>query len=65
MLKLILLVVLALLAGCTGVPQGLQPVRDFELERDLGTWYEIARLDHPIPSSVGSQTYQPPMPGEA
>jgi len=48
MLKLILLVALALLAGCTGVPQGLQPVRDFELERYLGTWYEIARLDHPF-----------------
>ena len=46
MRRLILLVALALLAGCTGVPQGLQPVRDFELERYLGTWYEIARLDH-------------------
>lgn len=35
-----------LLAGCTGVPQGIQPVRGFEVERYLGTWYEIARLDH-------------------
>ena len=32
--------------GCTGVPEGLEPVRDFETERYLGTWYEIARLDH-------------------
>ena len=38
--------VLVPLAGCTGVPDGVQPVTDFELERYLGTWYEIARLDH-------------------
>ncbi len=35
-----------LLAGCTGVPEGLQPVRGFDAERYLGTWHEIARLDH-------------------
>ena len=32
--------------GCTGVPDGLQPVRGFQTSRYLGTWYEIARLDH-------------------
>nr|MCU0842239.1 lipocalin family protein [Thiobacillaceae bacterium] len=35
-----------LLGGCTGVPEGVQPVRGFDLDRYLGTWYEIARLDH-------------------
>lgn len=35
-----------LLAGCTGMPEGVQPVRGFQLERYLGTWHEIARLDH-------------------
>ena len=35
-----------LLAGCTGVPEGVQPVRGFDAERYLGTWHEIARLDH-------------------
>lgn len=35
-----------LLAGCTGPPEGVSPVTGFELERYLGTWYEIARLDH-------------------
>ena len=35
-----------LLAGCTPVPSGIKPVRNFEIERYLGTWYEIARLDH-------------------
>lgn len=37
-----------LIAGCTGVPKGLQPVRGFDVERYLGHWYEIARLDHPF-----------------
>lgn len=34
------------LAGCTGVPKGLNPVADFNLNRYSGPWYEIARLDH-------------------
>jgi apolipoprotein D and lipocalin family protein len=33
-------------AGCTGIPKGVTPVSDFELNRYLGKWYEIARLDH-------------------
>ena len=36
----------ALIVGCTGIPDGLQPVSGFQLERYFGTWYEIARLDH-------------------
>lgn len=32
--------------GCTTLPAGVQPVSGFELNRYLGTWYEIARLDH-------------------
>jgi len=34
------------LMGCTGIPEGIEPVTDFDQERYLGTWYEIARLDH-------------------
>ena len=44
--RLALLLLLMSLPGCTGVPDGLEPVREFELERYLGTWYEIGRLDH-------------------
>jgi apolipoprotein D and lipocalin family protein len=29
-----------------GIPDNVQPVENFELARYLGTWYEIARLDH-------------------
>lgn len=36
----------ALQSGCTGAPDGVDPVIGFELNRYLGTWYEIARLDH-------------------
>lgn len=34
------------LAGCLGMPKGVEPVENFELDRYLGNWYEIARLDH-------------------
>lgn len=34
------------ITGCTGIPENVRPVDHFELERYLGTWYEIARLDH-------------------
>jgi apolipoprotein D and lipocalin family protein len=37
---------LSLLTACIGVPDGVTPVTGFELPRYLGTWYEIARLDH-------------------
>lgn len=35
-----------LLSGCSGVPKGLYPVTDFDVNKYLGHWYEIARLDH-------------------
>ena len=28
------------------MPEGIVPVKDFDLNRYLGKWYEIARLDH-------------------
>ncbi len=42
----VVLSMLLVLSGCTGHPEGVQPVSGFELERYLGTWHEIARLDH-------------------
>lgn len=46
MKKLCLAFCLMFLAGCTGKPDGIEPVTDFDPNRYLGTWYEIARLDH-------------------
>lgn len=34
------------MGGCIGHPKMVTPVQDFELNRYLGKWYEIARLDH-------------------
>lgn len=34
------------LSGCVNVPKGVSPVNDFEVDKYLGQWYEIARLDH-------------------
>ncbi len=35
-----------LLTGCVTIPENVRPVDNFQLERYLGKWYEIARLDH-------------------
>ena len=35
-----------MLSGCLTVPDGIEPVDNFEINRYLGKWYEIARLDH-------------------
>ena len=42
--------------GCTGIPEGATVVEDFELERYLGTWYEIARLDHRFERGMSNVT---------
>ena len=44
--KVLMVVLAMLLSGCLGMPKTVQPVNNFELDRYLGTWYEIARLDH-------------------
>lgn len=47
MKKIILLCFASLiLSGCLGMPKTVKPVSGFELDRYLGKWYEIARLDH-------------------
>ena len=46
MKKLILGVALLFLSGCLGMPKSVMPVKEFELDKYLGKWYEIARLDH-------------------
>lgn len=42
----VLIFVCLILASCTGIPSNVEPVDNFQLNRYLGTWYEIARLDH-------------------
>ena len=46
------------LAACVGVPEGVKPVQGFELEKYLGKWYEIARLDHSFERGLSNVTAQ-------
>jgi len=47
---------LLLLTGCLGMPDNVTPVRPFEVERYLGKWYEIARLDHSFERGLNNIT---------
>ena len=44
------------LFGCTGSPKGVYPVKTFQLPEYLGSWYEIARLDHSFERGMSSVT---------
>lgn len=44
--KNILIALVLLFTGCVTVPENIIPVDNFNVERYLGKWYEIARLDH-------------------
>jgi apolipoprotein D and lipocalin family protein len=46
MRKILGLFISLLLLGCAGVPKNVTPVQGFDVNRYLGTWYEIARLDN-------------------
>lgn len=35
-----------LLSACGGVPDGIRPVAELDLQRYAGRWYELARYDH-------------------
>lgn len=43
-------------AGCVGIPDNVDAINDFELERYLGRWYEIARLDHSFERGLSNVT---------
>jgi apolipoprotein D and lipocalin family protein len=45
-MKTLCVLIVGLLVGCTGIPEGITAVDGFDVNRYLGTWYEIARLDH-------------------
>jgi apolipoprotein D and lipocalin family protein len=57
-LALILVAAAMALSGCVGTPDGVEPVGDFDAQRYLGTWYEIARLDHRFERGLSRVTAQ-------
>lgn len=56
LLSVFLAFFLILLPGCSGIPKGIKPVTGFELNRYLGHWYEIARLDHSFERGLSNVT---------
>jgi len=50
------LLTVAFQSGCAGTPDGVQTVTGFELDRYLGTWYEVARLDHRFERGLSNVT---------
>lgn len=57
-LALVMLSIAGLLSGCVRLPDGVEPVQGFEPDRYLGTWYEIARLDHSFERGLSRVTAQ-------
>ena len=41
-----ILLLLLFIGGCVGIPENVTPVENFKLDKYLGKWHEIARLDH-------------------
>ncbi len=54
--KILLCVLVICLHGCVALPEGLSVVEDFQAERYLGRWYEIARLDHSFERGLSQVT---------
>ena len=55
-IKHFILPLLMFLGACTGTPDGIKPVKNFNVDRYLGTWYEIARLDHRFEDGLSNVT---------
>ncbi len=55
-LLVLLSALVVVLSACTGIPPNVTPVTDFKLDRYLGKWYEIARLDHSFERGLSKVT---------
>lgn len=56
-----------LLQGCSwAIPEGIQPVANFDVTRYMGKWYEIARLDNYLERGLANvtETYSPKENGD-
>ena len=52
----VIISMLLLCMGCTQLPDKVKPVENFHLNRYLGKWYEIARLDHSFERGLSKVT---------
>ena len=55
-MKYLMLLVVCLQLSCTGVPKDIVPIDNFDKQRFLGTWYELARLDHSFEKGLSHVT---------
>ncbi|WP_159656370.1 lipocalin family protein [Vibrio atypicus] len=58
MKRYFLLFALFALTACTSIPKGLQAVDSFDSQLYLGTWYEVARLDHSFERGLSNVSAQ-------
>ncbi|OPY70534.1 MAG: Outer membrane lipoprotein Blc precursor [Syntrophorhabdus sp. PtaU1.Bin050] len=58
LLKWTSLLLVFFISGCVGIPTNVTPVSNFNLEKYLGKWYEIARLDHSFERGLTRVTAQ-------
>lgn len=56
MLKKLTAVITLLMTGCVSTPDGVKPVEPFDIDRYLGRWHEIARLDHSFERGLSEVT---------
>lgn len=45
-----------LIPACTSLPSGVSPITGFNVDRYLGKWFEIARLDHSFERGLDNVT---------
>lgn len=43
-------------SGCASMPKGAEPVENFDLQRYLGKWYEVARFDFAFEKNLSQVT---------
>lgn len=55
-MRLLSILLLLSIAGCVGIPENVKPVDNFKLEKYLGKWYEIARLEHSFERGLSKVT---------
>ncbi len=49
-------IAIILLSSCASIPKGVQPISNFQKEKYLGKWYEIARLDYRFERNLNNAT---------
>jgi len=49
---------LVMLSSCSSKPKNAIPIHDFEINRYLGTWYEIARFDFRFEKNLNNTSAQ-------